>query len=257
MKWSDRLKVLSPHGTAAATYLLIFGIVPALAMGLLGATELIVWGLAGSPHAWGVSCLWFFFFPAIPLFIVLSMFGIVVLLVTGLLSLLRRWLKFSRWVPAVLAFPASLALVREPGWANVTIALLASTAFAVYWLAFSFHGVIVARSRKKLAMIGLAGVVVLLLLVSACFLTSFHRAKQTLDADLARTGHGAYKCKRAGFILDFQPSGIMDCQPCWVFRYEVPSTGAGLRRIYVSIPDHQIWQTRIGLDPSPVFGVLP
>jgi hypothetical protein len=84
---------------------------------------------------------------------------------------------------------------------------------------------------------------------------SYSQARSTADSFIAKSPDGPWGYKSRSFVLDFD--GTKNGRPTWVFQYHNPNTGQHSRRIYVRIPEYQVYLTAVGLDPLPLHGSLP
>jgi hypothetical protein len=97
-----------------------------------------------------------------PIFVLFALFGAacacaVLFGVAALLQFIRRWLRFSWWVPVVLVFPLSFAVLALLGTAGSTrpdrwllaASGIVSIAFSIYWGALCAAGGILNLIRRK------------------------------------------------------------------------------------------------------------
>jgi hypothetical protein len=97
-----------------------------------------------------------------PIFVLLALFGaacafVVLVGVAAVLQYIRRWLRFSWWVPVVLVFPLAFAVFTLLGTAGssrpdrwlLAASGIVSVAFSVYWLALCSAGGLLDSIKKK------------------------------------------------------------------------------------------------------------
>jgi hypothetical protein len=84
---------------------------------------------------------------------------------------------------------------------------------------------------------------------------SYSKARSVADSFMAKAVDAPWDYANGSFILDFD--GTSTGAPTWVFRYHNPKTGQESSRIYVRIPEYQVYHTAIGLDQLPLHGSLP
>jgi hypothetical protein len=97
-----------------------------------------------------------------PIFVLLALFGaafacVVLFGVAFVLQFVQRWLRFSWWVPVVLVFPLTFAVLTRLGTTGssrpdrwlLAASGIVSLAFSVYWVALCAAGGILNFIRKK------------------------------------------------------------------------------------------------------------
>ena len=97
-----------------------------------------------------------------PIFVLFALFGaacacVALFAVAALLQFVRRWLRFSWWVPVLLVFPLTFAILtlfgttgpsRPDRWL-LSASGIVTIAFSVYWGALCAAGGILAFIRKQ------------------------------------------------------------------------------------------------------------
>jgi hypothetical protein len=84
---------------------------------------------------------------------------------------------------------------------------------------------------------------------------SYSKARSTADSFMAKSTDGPWEYQSRSFILDFD--GTKNGRSTWVFQYHNPNTRQNSHRIYIRIPEYQVFLTDVGLDPLPLHGSLP
>lgn len=250
----SKLLMSSPHSFAGMLYLLVVGVVPVVFMAVFGFGQMAVWSSAGAPHPWGWECAPFFLFIAVPWLMAVALFGMVFLTLTAVCGLVKRSAGMPVWLPVPLVLALILALARDFSTEGIFMALLISLGFTVYWLAFALHEKIQARGGWRVAAEALGFMFVVGIVAFGVLSLSREKARVVAARALA---DDTYRCVRSSLIIraDFQRT--MWCQACWGFRYENRSALVRMRRIYVSLPEYELFDYRAELKESPLFGVPP
>ncbi len=147
MKWSDIAQFIVAHLVALCVCGVLFVVVPLVLFVLLILLFLLLALISNDPGGP-------LFFPGLigfglvylvcSILTCLTLFGISI----GLQAL-RRWVRFSWWVPVALVFPVifTVLIVLHPEFFWVTFVL--ALPFCVYWLALSGSDRILTWARRK------------------------------------------------------------------------------------------------------------
>lgn len=252
-----RLLDPSPHYTAAGLYFLLIGLSPVLFMALFGCGQMVAWAASGARHPWGAQCVPFFLFPAVPWLMVTALLGIVVLAASSLFGVLRRRIGIPVWVPVMVAFPVALSVVRLLRLGGMVLALVVWAGFTVYWLVFSFEREMLARGRGRAVAGVCLAVVVLWAGMLSAVLASYRESRRVADNEFGGAGCGGYRLVRASFMVKRDIRRTLWCRPCWGFLYENPTVRRRAVRIYVGLPEFEVFEFSTALRQPPFFGVIP
>ena len=147
MKWTDIATFLVTHAVAAGTYLVLFLVVPAV-LGTIAVVVSLIGGIITGDMG-GPLFLPGVFVMGLIYALCVAALGVILFLVTGCIQVVRRRIRVSAWIPAVLAFPVVFAILVTTQSGGIFLSIAVSTAFLSYWLAFSGSNAILKWSWKK------------------------------------------------------------------------------------------------------------
>jgi len=112
-----------------------------------------------------------------------------------------------------------------------------------------------SRRKTTIILICCAAVIGVGAAVGIVAFPSYREARAAVEPLFASAPDGPWESWRVRLVSEFD--GTWLGKPCWVFRYRNPETGQKSVRMYVRLSGNKRPYYNEGLDPRPMWGILP